>query len=182
MSTSWEQLEADCRNCKNCLLSQTRQNVVFGSGPSDAELMLLGEAPGHEEDKTGLPFVGAAGKILTKILEEVGIDRKKVYITSVIKCRPPNNRKPKIDELNSCRYWTDSQIDCIKPKLIVLMGNVAMNARLGKVGINRYHGTVEKRSNHRYLITFHPAAVLYNPKLEGKIFDDFRLIRTAIRY
>ncbi len=116
---TWEELESACRGCTRCALHEGRTNCVFGVGSRTADLMFVGEAPGQKEDESGIPFVGAAGKLLDKYLGAVGIDRESVYITNILKCRPPNNRDPLNEEQKACMHWLDPQREIIRPKLIV---------------------------------------------------------------
>jgi DNA polymerase len=159
--------------CRLCPLSLERKLAVPGCGPTTAEIMLVGEAPGREEDLTGKPFVGRAGRLLDAALEQAGLERSNVFITSVIKCRPPQNRKPKKNEIDQCRYYLQSQIEILHPNIICLMGNTAAQAVLGIQGIANLRGRILQG---RYLITFHPAAVLRNRNLMNDFVSDLKLL------
>lgn len=161
--------------CRLCPLSEERKCAVPGSGPAPAQIMLVGEAPGREEDLTGLPFVGRAGKLLDEALTQAGLERSKVFITSVIKCRPPKNRKPKKAEIDQCRPYLQAQIDIIHPKIICLMGNTATQAVLGRQGVTILRGQILQ---DRFLVTYHPAAVLRNRNLMGQFVSDLKRLNT----
>lgn len=163
-------------SCPLCRLSKSRTNAVPGEGPGDARIMLIGEAPGAEEDLTGRPFVGRAGRLLDRLLAEAGIERSEVFITSVVKCRPPGNRKPKRDEMDICVLtYLRPQIDLIGPRAVCLMGNVAAGAVLGsKQGVTSIHGQI---FDNRFLVTFHPAAVLRNMNLRDDFVSDMHKLK-----
>jgi DNA polymerase len=160
-------------SCCLCPLFLERKLAVPGCGPASADIMLIGEAPGREEDLTGTPFVGRAGRLLDAALEQAGLERSKVFITSVIKCRPPQNRKPKKNEIDQCRRYLESQIEIIHPKIICLMGNTAAQAVLGRQGIADLRGIILQK---RYLVTFHPAAVLRNRNLMDDFVSDLKIL------
>jgi uracil-DNA glycosylase len=161
-------------SCTLCDLCRNRQHAVPGEGPSNAPIMLIGEAPGIEEDRTGRPFVGRAGKLLTDALKQSGLEREKTFITSIIKCRPPKNRKPKAFEIRSCLPYLWLQIKIIDPKLICLMGNISASAVLNMQGITTLHGQIFR---NRYLITFHPAAILRNRNLMEAFTTDLKMLK-----
>jgi uracil-DNA glycosylase len=167
--------------CTKCALAQGRTQVVFGSGSPTAELMFVGEAPGFHEDKQGVPFVGAAGKLLSQLLAGIGIERDDVYIANVIKCRPPGNRNPLPDEIEACEGHLWRQIELIHPKLVATLGNFATKLLSGKpAGITQVHGREQKvvlggQSVTLYPI-FHPAAALYTPRMLEVLEADFRRI------
>jgi uracil-DNA glycosylase family 4 len=163
-------------SCRLCDLSISRTNSVPGVGPYDAEIMLVGEAPGKNKDLTGFPFVGRAGKLLDSALEEAGLHRSETFITSTIKCRPPENRKPTKMELNLCQPHLMSQIKIIRPKVICLMGNTAILSILGITGVTSLHGQILQ---DHFLVTYHPAAVLRNRKLMGEFVFDLKKTRIA---
>ena len=160
--------------CKLCALSLSRNLTVPGSGPAGAEIMLVGEAPGREEDLKGLPFVGRAGKLLEEALNQADLSRSDVFITSVIKCRPPDNRKPKKNEIELCLPYLDDQIEAIRPRIICLMGNTAAGAILGVQGVTVLRGQIFR---DRFLVTYHPAAVLRNRNLMADFVSDLRKAR-----
>ncbi|MGA9097838.1 MAG: uracil-DNA glycosylase [Methanotrichaceae archaeon] len=169
---SLEDLSRRIVSCQLCRLSESRTSAVPGEGPRDAKIMLIGEAPGAQEDLTGRPFVGRAGRLLNKLLAEAGIERSQVFITSVVKCRPPANRKPKSDETGTCvKTYLRPQIDVISPRVVCLMGNVASQAVIGRQGVTSIHGQV---FDDRILVTFHPAAVLRNMNLREAFISDLK--------
>ncbi|HWD65351.1 MAG TPA: uracil-DNA glycosylase [Solirubrobacteraceae bacterium] len=168
----------EAQGCTACQLCQSRTKVVFGAGNADADLMFVGEAPGANEDRLGLPFVGQAGKLLDKLLAEIGLDRQDVFICNTIKCRPPDNRDPHPHEIESCRPYLFRQIDLIQPTVICTLGNFATKLLRGDTtGISRLHGQVEVRvigpRAVRLLPLFHPAAALYTPSTLETLRADF---------
>ena len=162
--------------CGRCALAKTRIKFVFGSGNVDAPLMIIGEAPGAEEDLQGLPFVGAAGKLLTELLAGIAIDRKKdVFITNILKCRPPDNRTPETGEVAACLPLVQKQIEVIAPRLLLLLGRVAAHALLGTVdGIGKLRGRTHEYRGIPAVVTYHPAALLRTNEYRGPAEDDFR--------
>jgi DNA polymerase len=167
--------------CTSCALAEGRTQVVFGSGSPNAELMFVGEAPGFHEDKQGVPFVGAAGKLLSKLLEGIGLSRDEVYIANVLKCRPPGNRDPLPEEIASCEPHLFKQIELIQPKLIATLGNFSTKLLSGKPnGITQVHGREQKVTLGGMDVTlypiFHPAAALYTPRMLEVLEADFRRI------
>lgn len=169
-------LDKQICTCHLCPLFMGRNLAVPGSGPAPADIMLVGEAPGKEEDLTGKPFVGRAGRLLDEALVQAGLERSKVFITSVIKCRPPQNRKPKKTEIDRCRPYLQSQIEILHPQIICLMGNTATQAVLGIQGIANLRGRILQ---DRYLVTFHPAAVLRNRNLMNEFVSDLKILSTG---
>jgi DNA polymerase len=166
-------------SCEKCALSQTRTQVVVGSGDPDADLMFVGEAPGFHEDKQGVPFVGQAGKLLEKLLAGIGLAREDVYIANVLKCRPPGNRDPQPDEIEACESHLFRQIELIRPRVVATLGNFATKLLSGRpTGITRVHGQeqeVELGGNRVLLYPlYHPAAALYTPKMIEVLEADFR--------
>lgn len=161
-------------SCTLCDLSQSRTSAVPGEGPTEAEIFLVGEAPGRDEDATGRPFVGRAGKLLDRALDDAGIKRSQAFITSVVKCRPPKNRRPNKREMQTCLPYLRQQIQLVNPKVICLMGNVASSALLGKQGITALRGQVFEG---RYLVTYHPAAVLRNPNRWEEFVSDLKIAK-----
>ena len=171
----------DVLKCPRCDLSLARNNVVIGSGPMDAKILLLGEAPGRNEDKQGKPFVGAAGKVLNGVLEDAGISRDTVYITNAVKCRPPKNRVPKKEEIEACSPYLKKQLEVIAPRFVVLLGKTAAETFLGrKVSMAEEHGKPFLHEGMTVMITYHPAAIIYNRKLKEAIEADFRGIRNSV--
>ncbi len=171
----------EARGCVRCPLHQTRTQVVFGSGNANADLMFVGEAPGANEDRIGLPFVGQAGKLLDKLLTEIGLERSDVFICNTLKCRPPGNRDPQPNEIASCHSYLQSQVELIEPKLICTLGNFATKLlRADSTGISRLHGQSEERSigarRIRLYPLYHPAAALYTPRTLEALRGDFQRI------
>ena len=149
--------------CVKCDLCKTRTQVVFGVGPLDAPLMFIGEAPGADEDRTGEPFVGRAGQLLTRTLQQIGVPRERVYIANILKCRPPGNRTPQPDEMAACMPWLKQQVDFIGPKLLCAMGNVAVQTLLNtRTGITQLRGRMSEALGVKLFPTFHPAYILRN--------------------
>jgi uracil-DNA glycosylase len=168
--------------CPRCDLALSRTNVVIGDGPADAKVMLIGEAPGKNEDKQGKPFVGAAGKILDSLLEKGNVDRRTVYITNVVKCRPPGNRPPKTDEAEACSVYLKKQFEDIAPEIVVLLGKTAAEAYLArKVSMSNEHGKPFKHEGRTVVITYHPASVIYNRKLWDAIEEDFKNVSGLLK-
>jgi len=163
--------------CEKCGLSRTRKNAVPGEGPENAEIMFIGEAPGAREDETGKPFCGRSGNLLTDVLREAGIERKDCFVTSPLKCRPPDNRLPKSEELRACRPWLVEQMKIIKPRVVCLLGNSATKALLGKTGVNGLHGKSEERDGINYFITFHPAAVIRGTVKRETYLEDMKMLK-----
>jgi uracil-DNA glycosylase family 4 len=172
----------EAQGCTACRLATTRQKVVFGSGNADADLMFIGEGPGAEEDRQGLPFVGRAGELLTKIIEAIDLRREDVYIANVVKCRPPENRDPEPDEVLACRGFLERQIDLVRPRLLVVLGRIAAHTLLGnQTPISRMRGNWYSIRDTPAMVTFHPAALLRNPALKRPTWDDMRLVRDRLR-
>jgi DNA polymerase len=163
-----EQVKAEALTCPKCRLAQTRTNVVWADGNLDSELLFIGEAPGHHEDKQGIPFVGAAGQLLDKLLAEIGLDRTKAAIVNVIKCRPPGNRDPQQDEIDACRPYLEAQLAHMKPTVIVTLGNFATRFILEQqIGITRARGRKYQIRGATVIPTFHPAAALRGGSFGG---------------
>ena len=179
---AWEKLKADCAGCTACALSQGRRNLVFGVGREDAEVIFVGEGPGEQEDLKGEPFVGPAGQLLDTMLEIIGLDRSKVYIANIVKCRPPHNRDPLNIEQAACRTWLDRQIALINPKIIVCLGRIAAMAMIKEdFRITREHGQWYERDGRRLIATYHPSALLRDPVKRPDAFMDLRELRKEIR-
>ena len=168
------------RTCKKCRLHRTRRTPVVGEGSPEANYMFVGEAPGREEDLQGRPFVGAAGRILTEALQNSGITREEVYITNIVKCRPPGNRDPAPDEVSACLPYLLAQIDIIKPAGICLLGRIALNAILGLNSISRARGRFFKWDKIKVFPTYHPAATIYKPDLRDIFFSDIKRFFTEV--
>ena len=182
MYQTWEELEQECNNCNKCKLCNNRHNVVIGTGNKNAKIMFIGEGPGADEDIQGIPFVGKAGKLMDKAFEGVGIKREEVYIANIVKCRPPNNRNPEYEEADSCKEYLDSQIKLINPKIIVLLGSVALKNILGKeYGITSSRGKWIEKDGIKYLPTFHPAALLRDESKKIDFWKDLKEIANYIK-
>ena len=166
--SSLKELSKECIECVSCSLSKTRTNVVVGKGNEKANLVIIGEGPGEQEDKSGLPFVGRAGKMLDTALAAVNIDPlEDCYITNIVKCRPPNNRKPTASESDACMPWLNKQIELLSPKIIVLAGSTATESFLGvKEPISKIRGKWIEKDNIKYMPIFHPSYLLRNPSKE----------------
>lgn len=167
-----EELAQQIRQCQRCRLYQGATMAVPGEGPANADIMMVGEAPGFHEDQQGRPFIGAAGRFLEELLASINLGRKDVYITNVVKHRPPNNRDPMPDELAACRPWLDAQIALIKPKMIVTLGRYSMEMAFSGASISRIHGTPKKVGDIVYFPMFHPAAALHQPRYRTLIEQD----------
>jgi uracil-DNA glycosylase len=169
----------DCTRCKLCNLG--RKQIVFGVGNPNADLMFVGEAPGRDEDIQGIPFVGRAGQKLTQIIEAIGLKREDVYIANVIKCRPPDNRNPEPDEVESCEPFLFRQVDTIKPKVIVALGTFAAKSLLKTTdSISRLRGRVYDYRGAKLVPTFHPAFLLRNPSCRREVWEDMKKVRALL--
>lgn len=177
-----DEVRADLGECTRCRLSEKRTTIVFGVGNPKAELMFIGEGPGHEEDRQGIPFVGAAGQLLTKIIQAIDLTREQVYIANVVKCRPPNNRDPEPDEVEACRPFLDRQIDAVRPKVICALGRVsALNLLRTDEGITRLRGRIFSYRGCKLVPTYHPAFLLRNPGKKRECWDDMKLIKKLLQ-
>ena len=176
-------LDEIIKKCKKCNLHKTRQNTVFGEGDPDSNIMIIGEAPGREEDEAGRPFIGRAGKLLNEFLKSIDLNRDSVFIANTIKCRPPENRDPETAEINACSNYLDQQINFIKPKVLVLLGKVAANRLLGedmpmselrlkKFFIDKYDIPI--------IVFYHPAYILRSPSQKKKVWDDLQYLKGII--
>jgi uracil-DNA glycosylase family 4 len=163
---------AEIRNCQKCILAQGRTNAVPGDGPEDATIMFIGEGPGFHEDRLGQPFVGAAGNYLNELLEKIGLKRDVVYITNVVKCRPPGNRDPQPEEIEACRPYLDRQIELIRPRLVVTLGRFSMQRYFPNASISRIHGQPKRVGSVIYYPMFHPAAALHQPRWRQIVEED----------
>jgi uracil-DNA glycosylase len=177
---SLEKIATQVRGCTLCKLSRSRKNAVPGEGQLPAKIMLIGEAPGKNEDEKGQPFVGAAGKALDLALEKSGIPRQSVFITNIAKCRPPDNRIPEPEEQIACRPYLDRQISLISPQIICILGNTAYSSLLGGKSVMADRGKILKRDGQKYLITIHPAAAIYNRNFRSVLEDDLSLLGQEI--
>ena len=178
MYENLEELETSIKDCKNCKLCDARQNIVFGVGNPNAEIMFIGEGPGGDEDKQGEPFVGKAGQLMNKAFDVVGIKREEVYIANVVKCRPPNNRDPEEDEIQACMDYLRNQVMIIKPKIIVLLGRIALQNILGKeYKITASRGKWVEKKGIMYMPTWHPAALLRDETKKIEFLNDLKMIK-----
>lgn len=180
-ASNLDELKSIVSECKNCVLHATRKNVVFGTGSDKERLVIIGEAPGADEDETGEPFVGRAGQLLTKMLSAIGIERENVFICNVLKCRPPNNRDPLPDEISNCSGYLDKQLEFLKPKYILALGRIAALRLLGKDSTMK-----ELREEmHIYkgipvVVTYHPSALLRNPNWKYPAWDDLKKLKELL--
>ena len=165
-------------DCKRCKLHPMRKNIVFGVGNSNARLMFVGEAPGAEEDEQGMPFVGKAGQLLTKIIEAINLKRSDVYIVNIIKCRPPSNRNPDEDEITTCISFFKKQIEIIAPEIVCTLGNIATRAMLDTdMGITKLRGRFHERSGLKVMPTYHPSYLLMDPSKKRETWEDMKKVK-----
>lgn len=178
MYDNWEELENSIINCNKCKLCTGRKNIVFGIGNKTADLMFIGEGPGADEDIQGIPFVGKAGQLMNKAFEGLGIKREDVYIANIVKCRPPNNRDPEQDEVITCINYLRNQVILVKPKVIVLLGRIALKNILGEeYGITASRGKVIEKKGIIYVPTWHPAALLRDENKKIEFWNDLKLAK-----
>lgn len=175
-----EELHEQIRKCNKCGLCFGSTQVVPGVGNPDANIMFIGEAPGEQEDKKGEPFVGAAGKFLNEMLETIGLERKDIFISNVVKCRPPNNRDPLPEEIQTCLPHLKDQIAVIKPKIIVTLGRFSLNVFFPDAKISKVHGQILHKDSLKVLALYHPAAALYNGGMRETLKQDFMLLKNFI--
>ena len=176
------EIESEAQGCRNCGLAEGRKTVVFGTGNPDADLMFIGEGPGAEEDRRGVPFVGRAGELLDKIIEAMELRRQDVYIANIVKCRPPRNRDPQPDEVTACRSYLERQIDLIEPTVIVALGRVAAQTLLGMDRpLGKMRGEWWEVRGVPTRVTYHPAALLRNRGFKRPTWDDMKLVRDRLR-
>jgi uracil-DNA glycosylase family 4 len=175
-------LAAVASGCKRCRLAEGRNKVVFAAGNPNADLMFVGEGPGADEDRQGLPFVGAAGELLTRIIQAIEMTRDDVYIANVVKCRPPGNRDPQPDEVAACRGYLDKQIALVRPRILVALGRVAAQTLLGNDSpIGRMRGQWFRVQGIPTMVTYHPAALLRNAALKRPTWEDMQQVRDMLR-
>ena len=179
MPSELKELKNIVLNCNLCNLSKTRTNIVFGEGNPHSKIFFIGEAPGRDEDLQGKPFVGRSGQLLTKMIENVlNIKREEVYITNIVKCRPPQNRDPEIEEIESCKPYLLKQIDIIKPKIIVTLGRIAFKYLLNEeIPITKARGNIYNFNGIKVIPTYHPSYLLRNPSKKKEAFIDLKLIK-----
>ena len=186
MYETWEELEEAIKDCHKCKLCNRRKNIVFGSGNKNATVMLIGEGPGADEDTQGEPFVGKAGQLMDRALEALEMNKKEMYITNVVKCRPPQNRNPEDDETEACMGYLRNQVVLMQPKIIVLLGSVALKHILGEeYGITNTRGNWIEKKGIWYMPTFHPAALLRDDTKKIDFWRDLKLVKEKweeIRY
>ncbi len=177
-----EQIREDLGDCRRCKLFMGRKTIVFGEGNPHAELVFVGEGPGADEDEQGLPFVGRAGQLLNRVIQAIGMKRAEVYICNIVKCRPPENRTPERDEIETCSPFLLRQIEAIEPRLVCCLGAPAMRTLLGiSEGITRVRGRFFDYGRSKAFVTFHPAYILRNPREEKILLADFESIRAFLR-
>ena len=178
----WEKLHQQCMSCRACGLAETRTNVVFGVGDPAAEVLFIGEAPGANEDAQGEPFVGRAGKLLDDMLEMIGLDRSKIYITNSVKCRPPQNRDPLNTEKDACRGFLRRQVALMRPKIIVCLGRISAAEIIKEdFKITQEHGQFFERGGIQMMALYHPAALLRDPRKRPETFEDLKTIQAEIK-
>lgn len=181
MNEAWKELKQECAQCRRCGLGETRHHLVFGDGAEDARIMLIGEGPGEQEDLQGLPFVGPAGKLLDDMLEMIYLDRTKVYIANIVKCRPPHNRDPLPDEWDACIPYLREQFALIRPKIVVCLGRIAAQRLIRPdFSVMKEHGQWTQKGGAFFTATLHPAALLRNPNNKPLSFEDYVAIREKI--
>ena len=181
MSDNWEILRSECENCRACELHTTRTNCVFGTGNVDADLLFVGEAPGDNEDKTGVPFVGRAGQLLDQYLYAVDIPRESVYIANILKCRPPKNRDPLPAEEDACMDFLRRQVKLIRPKIIVCLGRIAaMRLIRPDYKITKEHGEWVQKGNFLITAVYHPALLLRDPRRKEEMLVDMKKIKEKL--
>ncbi len=186
---NWEELEESIKACQKCSLYETCTQKVIGEGPKNSKVVFVGEAPGREEDLTGKPFVGRAGKLLNSILDKIGLPRSEVYITNIVKCRPPNNRDPTDNEKALCSPWLDIQLSLMKPKVIVALGRHSGGYLLEKYGVKKKPSQVRGEllpfstlfGKQYLMVAYHPAAALYNPSLREEIEEQLKKVKEVIK-
>jgi len=176
------ELAEQIRVCELCPLHETRTHAVPGDGPPSAKVMIIGEGPGREEDQSGHPFVGAAGRFLNEVMEGTGVQREDFFITNTVKCRPPKNRTPRKGEVDVCTSnYLFEQIELVNPKLIMLLGSVAAKKVLGVKSVNEARGRVIERDGRKYLVGYHPAVRFYREDLGEKVKEDFALLKEELQ-
>ena len=182
MADSWESLRQECGQCRACGLADTRTNVVFGVGATDAEILLVGEGPGQHEDEQGVPFVGLAGQLLDDMLEIIGLDRTKVYIANIVKCRPPQNRDPLNVEQDACIGWLRRQTALLRPKIIICLGRIAAKVIIKEdFKITSEHGQWFQRGGVQMTAIYHPSALLRDVTKRPETFEDLKAIQAKVR-
>ena len=183
MPSTWETLKTECLACRNCELCETRHNVVFGVGKTDAKVMFIGEGPGENEDLQGEPFVGRGGQLLDKYLAHIDLSRdENIYIANIVKCRPPKNRDPREEEQAACTPWLREQVKLLRPKIIVCLGRIAAQYIIRPdFRVTKEHGVFYERNGTLLMGTYHPAALLRNPAQKPDTLSDFCALREKIK-
>lgn len=180
-ANEWDVLKAEVQNCTLCGLCNTRSQTVFGTGNPHADWLLIGEAPGEQEDKQGQPFVGVAGQLLTEMLRAIGLDRENIFITNILKCRPPNNRDPHADEIKSCRNYLQRQLQLIQPKIILAVGRIAAQTLLDTdASLAKLRGKVHHFNNTPMIVVYHPAYLLRSLSEKRKAWQDLQLAKQTV--
>ena len=175
---NWQELRTECASCEKCGLCKTHTNVVFGDGNENSKIMFVGEAPGEKEDLSGVPFVGAAGKLLDKYLESIDLERKDIYITNILKCRPPQNRDPLPEEQDACIGYLREQFKLMRPKVVVCLGRIsAMRLIKPDFRITAEHGKFFEKGGVTFCAVYHPAALLRDPRKKEDMYIDMRNIK-----
>ena len=181
MSSELQLIHSEILECTKCELHKSRTNAVPGEGPYDARIMFVGEGPGQNEDEQGRPFVGAAGKFLTELLESIDLKRTNVFITNIVKCRPPNNRAPRKPEIEACNPYLQSQIKLINPRIVCALGTPAITTLMGdEYSASRFHGKPLTKGGVTLLPMYHPAATLYDASLKETLFHDFQILKKLL--
>ena len=181
-SESFQQLAEECSGCGKCDLAITRKNLVFGTGTCRADILFVGEGPGEMEDIKGEPFVGKAGQLLDVMLQLINLNRKDIYITNIVKCRPPHNRDPRAEECSACRDWLNRQIEIIDPKIVVCLGRIAATSLISEdFKITRERGKWFDIGGRKYIATYHPSYLLRDETKRPDAFSDLREIRAMLR-
>ena len=181
MYDNWEELERSIKGCTKCKLCNSRNNIVFGCGNKEAEIMFIGEGPGADEDKQGEPFVGKAGKLMYMAFQALGINKDEVYIANIVKCRTPNNRNPEVDESRACIDYLRNQVILVKPKIIVLLGSIALKNILGnEYGITTSRGKWIEKNGILYMPTFHPEALLKDDSKKIDFWKDLKQVKKKL--
>lgn len=182
MAEELDKLHKQILVCKKCPLYKTRTKAVPGEGPDNAKIMFVGLAPGRNEDIQGKPFVGMAGRFLNKLLNSINLSRREIFITSVLKCFPPKNRAPKQEEVEACKAYLEKQIEIIQPKIIVTLGNLALQTLLEKnLTVSKFHGKPQEKNRVIVFPTFHPAAGMRFPNIRNKTMEDFEVIKSIYK-
>ena len=177
---NFDQVYKNCKKCSKCSLRNTATQVVPGEGDKNADIMFIGEGPGKNEDIKGVPFCGAAGKLLDTLLASIDLKRENVFITNMVRCRPPNNRDPRDDEMKACKEWTNKFIKVVNPKVFVLLGRFAMAKFFPQFKISKVHGNAYQKWGKTFVIQYHPAVALYNSSYKDTLKEDMQILREIL--